>query len=337
MQPLLAPLVGDASTVTIIGLCKNAGKTTTLCRLLEELGDEPVALTSVGRDGERTDVVTGTEKPEIWVRKGTLFATARGLRLLCDVTTSVEYVTDVMTPLGPVVIFRALSDGFIQLAGPSSTAQLPPLSRRFRELGARRVLIDGAAGRKSLAGAGSDGCAILCAGASMDGGIPEITAETAHTCTLFASRRPECPELCAALESVNERFALFTPDGQPLALEMNNSGQPVWGMIPKEPCVLWVNGGVTTPMVRALSQRGAPITVAVPDATHLLSDRSSTSVFRRRGGNFIVRQPLRIAAVCANPWSARGRHVDGPELLAALHGALELPVINVKEGIRYEA
>ena len=37
MTPLLAPLVGDAPTITIIGLCKNAGKTTAMCRLIEEL------------------------------------------------------------------------------------------------------------------------------------------------------------------------------------------------------------------------------------------------------------------------------------------------------------
>ena len=34
VKPLLAPLVGDASPVTVIGLCKNAGKTTALCRLI---------------------------------------------------------------------------------------------------------------------------------------------------------------------------------------------------------------------------------------------------------------------------------------------------------------
>lgn len=337
MKPLLAPLVGDAPTVTVIGLCKNAGKTTALCRLLEELGDEPVALTSVGRDGERTDVVTGTEKPEIWVRKNTVFATAQGLRRLCDVTACVEDVTDVMTPLGPVVIFRALSDGYIQLAGPSSTAQLSPLSARFRAMGAQRVLIDGAAGRKSLAGAGQDGCAILCVGASIDGGVTEIAAETAHTCGLFAAQTPDDANLRTALAQTEDRFALFTGDGEVLPLETDESGQPLWGALPQEDAVLWIGGGVTTPMIRALAQRGAPITVAAPDATHFLADRASTAMFRRRGGSFTVRQPLRIAAVCANPWSARGRHVDGAELLTALHAAVELPVLNIKEGICYDA
>lgn len=171
MTPMLAPLVGDAPTVTFIGLCKNAGKTTAMCRLMEELPGETLALTSVGRDGERTDVVTGTEKPEIWVRAGTLFATARGMLPLCDATLRVEAVTDVMTPLGAVGILRALSDGYIQLAGPSAVSQLGPLSRTFRALGAQRVLIDGAAGRRSLAGVEPGAAAILCVGASVDGGI----------------------------------------------------------------------------------------------------------------------------------------------------------------------
>ena len=51
MKQLLAPLVGDASPVTVIGLCKNAGKTTAMRRLMAELGEECLGLTSVGRDG----------------------------------------------------------------------------------------------------------------------------------------------------------------------------------------------------------------------------------------------------------------------------------------------
>ena len=210
MTPLLAPLVGDAPTITIIGLCKNAGKTTAMCRLIKELSGEVLAMTSVGRDGERTDVVTGTEKPEIWVPKGTLFATARGMLPLCDTTLQVEGVTDVMTPLGAVGIFRALSDGFIQLAGPSAVNQLAPLSHTFRAMGARRVLIDGAAGRKSLAGAEPGACAILCVGASMDGGVSAIAAETAHTCRLFATPEAEHTGLWSALSRETARYALYT-------------------------------------------------------------------------------------------------------------------------------
>lgn len=332
MTPLLAPLVGDAPTVTIIGLCKNAGKTTAMCRLIEELSDggETLAMTSVGRDGERTDVVTGTEKPEIWVRAGTLFATARGMLPLCDATLQVEGVTNVMTPLGAVGVFRALSDGFIQLAGPSAVNQLGPLSRTFRAMGADRVLIDGAAGRKSLAGAEPGATAILCVGASMDGGVSTIAAETAHTCRLFATDEAENTGLWAALNAVEERYALFTPEGEKLELPLEKNGQPSYHELPREKCVLWIGGGVTGPMLRTLARRGAPIVAASPDATHFLCDRTSAETFYRCGGSLLVRQKLNIAAVTANPWSAYGKHLDGAELLDALRCAVSVPVINVK-------
>ena len=136
MKHLLAPLVGDASPVTVIGLCKNAGKTTAMRRLMAELGEECLGLTSVGRDGEGTDLVTGTEKPDLYVKRGDLFATAKGMLSLCDATLEVVDLTDVMTPLGPVAVFRTLSDGYVQLAGPSAAGQLPPLTKRFLVLGA---------------------------------------------------------------------------------------------------------------------------------------------------------------------------------------------------------
>ncbi len=324
MKPLLAPLVGDADTVTVIGLCKNAGKTTAMCRLISELADECLAMTSVGRDGERTDIVTGTEKPEIWVRRGTLFATAKGLLPLCDVTTEVVTSTDVLTPLGQVAVFRALSDGYVQLAGPSAVGQLEPLKQTFRQLGAQRVLIDGAAGRKSLAGAGETGCAILCVGASMDGTVEHIAAETAHVCTLFAAQPLQ-------LNHCSARFALFDSTGNPLSLETGSDGIPLWKSLPRSHCILWTSGGVTTPMLRTLAQRGAPTTVVAPDATHFLFDRATAQLFARHGGQLRVDHTLRIAAVCANPWSAYGKHLDQAELLSALRRSISIPVVNVKE------
>lgn len=324
VKPLLAPLVGDAATVTVIGLCKNAGKTTALCRLIAELSHEKLALTSVGRDGERTDVVTGTGKPEIWVREGTLFATAKGLLPLCDVTPEVVSATDVATPLGQVAIFRALSDGYVQLAGPSAVGQLGPVSETFRELGARRILIDGAAGRKSLAGAGSDGCSILCVGASMEGTVEHAAAETAHVCRLFSAQP-------IVLSHGGARFALFSPDGTPLPLETTPDGQPLWAFLPRGDCVLWIQGGVTTPMLRTLAQRGVPITVAAPDATHFLFDRAVAEQFARQGGRFRVETKLTITAVCANPWSAYGVHWNRADLLHALRRVISIPVVDVKE------
>ncbi|MEQ2456885.1 hypothetical protein [Flavonifractor hominis] len=331
MEQLLAPLVGDASPVTLIGLCKNAGKTTTMRRLMNELGEECLGLTSVGRDGECTDLVTGTEKPDLYLKAGDLFATARGMLSLCDATLEVVDLTDVMTPLGPVGVFRALSDGYVQLAGPSAAGQLPPLTQRFRELGAQRVLIDGAAGRKSLAGAGVEGVALLCTGASLDRNMELVVAETAHTCWLFARKRPENTRLCQALDALEARFALFTPEGEPAELPLDESGAPKWNKLPRQPMVVWAAGGITDPLLKTLARRGAPTTLVASDATHVLAGRAALELFLRSGGELAVRRELTIAAVAANPWSAYGWHFEADRFVHALQEALDLPVVNVKE------
>ncbi len=331
MNKLLAPLVGDAPVVTAIGLCKNAGKTTALRRLMAELEGERLGLSSVGRDGEATDLVTGTEKPDLYIKQGDLFATARGMMSLCDVTLEVAALTGVMTPLGEVAVFHARSDGYIQLAGPSAAGQLKPLCQQFFELGADRVLIDGAAGRKSLAGAGVEGTALLCTGASLDRNMGAVVAETAHVCRLFAAKRPEDPALGEALDGCQARFALFGPDGEPWELPMDESGAPRWNKLPRERCVLWVAGGVTDPLLKTLARRGAPITLATGDATHVLAGREILDLFTRTGGTLAVRRELSIAAVGANPWSAYGWHFVPEAFLDALRQALSLPVVNVKD------
>lgn len=331
MEQRLAPLLGSASPVSVIGICKNAGKTTALRRLMAELGEERLGLTSVGRDGEATDLVTGTEKPDLYLKRGDLFATARGMLPLCDATLEAVALTGTMTPLGEVAVFRALSDGFVQLAGPSAAGQLPPLCALFEKLGAQRVLIDGAAGRKSLAGAGVEGSAILCAGASLDRSMDAVVAETAHVCTLFASPRPEEEGMRAALDGCGDRFALFTPAGERLELPADEGGNPNWNKLPREDCVLWAAGAITDPFLKTLARRGAPLTLVAADATHVLAGRGALELFRRSGGRLRVRRELRLAAVAANPWSAYGWHFPKDRFLDALRGALALPVVDVKE------
>ena len=219
----------------------------------------------------------------------------------------------------------------MQLAGPSAAGQLPPLTKRFQELGARRVLIDGAAGRKSLAGAGVEGVALLCTGASLDRDMDLVVAETAHTCWLFARKRPENPVLCAGLDALEDRFALFTPEGERLELPLDESGGPKWAKLPRKPLVVWAGGGIMDPLLKTLARRGAPTTLVAADATHVLAGRAALALFLRAGGELRVRKELTIAAVAANPWSAYGWHFDPDKFIPALRQAIDLPVVNVKE------
>ena len=62
---LLYDLSQKYKTLSIVGMAKNAGKTTALNYLIEEGDDEGIRLgiTSTGRDGETVDLVAGSVKP----------------------------------------------------------------------------------------------------------------------------------------------------------------------------------------------------------------------------------------------------------------------------------
>ena len=147
MHDELLRRLNETKTMSIVGMCKNAGKTTMLNWLLtSDHLRGTLGLTSIGRDGESTDVVTGTEKPGIFVKEGTLIATAKDMLRLGDVTKEILMTTGIPTPLGEVVILRARSAGYVQLAGPSITTQLKSVSQSFFELGADRSIVSNIAG-----------------------------------------------------------------------------------------------------------------------------------------------------------------------------------------------
>lgn len=51
-----------------------------------------------------------------------IIATARDCLRNCDVTKEILYTTDFSTPMGDIIILRAISAGYVDIAGPSYNA-----------------------------------------------------------------------------------------------------------------------------------------------------------------------------------------------------------------------
>lgn len=172
--------------IALIGMGKNVGKTTVLNHLIAGFAaqDIPLALTSIGRDGEDTDVVTKTAKPRIFVPAGSIIATAESLLPLCETTREILDVTDYHTPMGRIVIMRALSAGRVQIAGPSIVAQMAQMLEILPPVG--KVIIDGAISRKSLAAPHVADCAVLCTGAAISPDINAVIAQTRHAAEMYS-------------------------------------------------------------------------------------------------------------------------------------------------------
>ena len=286
-------------TLSLVGTCKNAGKTTVLNALLRQLyaSDDkfcPV-LTGVGRDGESVDVVTGTDKPRIFVREGTLVMTAEQLLSLCDCSMELLLSTDIRTPLGEVYIFRARSAGFVQVAGPSVVAQIARRKPTLLSLG-DCLLVDGAAGRRSLGAASLADDVILCVGAGASRSMEACVEEAVFLAELMT-------------------LPLLSPEEEAEALA--------------------ISGAVTDRTAEELLRRGnalkGRILVAEDSSCFLLSP-ALYGKLSRLGAVWRLRHRSRLLGLAVNPVSPGGWRFDAASFAAALAERSGLPVWNVKEG-----
>lgn len=326
---MLYPLIKPYRTVAFVGMCKNAGKTTALNRALRGAADDGVAgLTSIGRDGERVDLVTGTKKPAVYVREGTLFATASGLLGACDVTREIVETTGVSTPLGEVVLVRALSDGHVQIAGPSITDSLPPLFALFFAHGAERVFLDGAISRKSPAAPAVSEAVVLSTGASYASDLDTIVADTVRAARLLTLERAE-----GVSPAPDDALLALLPDGGTVSFPRETGLVDVLRAQPGATGV-YRRGALTDASVEKLLQshiRMDGLALVVEDGSRvLLSGAMQDRLDRKRVRLLVVRQTA-LAAVTVNPFSAYGLHQDKEALRDRLAAALDVPVLDVWE------
>ena len=297
----------QVQSMSIVGMCKNAGKTTMLNWLLAHTGRRQIlGLTSIGRDGESTDVVTGTEKPSIFVPAGTLIATAKDMLRLGDVTKEILITTGIPTPLGEVVVMRARSDGYVQLAGPSITAQLREVSRMFFELGATQSIIDGALGRKSLGARNVADGIVLCTGASYNMSMDKVIEDTANFCRLMDLPKADTlpPEATDGLEACL-----------------------------KEHGEAYIAGALTDTMVIPLLRSGLlrSSRLVVADPSKVLLKPDTLDKLAVRDVTLQTKDAARTLCVTVNPVSAYGWKFDKDEFIDRMRQSVKVPVINVKE------
>lgn len=326
---MLYELVKGIRTVSVIGMCKNAGKTTVLNTLIRECEarGEVLGLTSIGRDGERSDLVTNTKKPEIFVSRGALIATAEQLLKLGDVSFEVLDVTGLPTPMGRIVVARAMTSGYVQLGGASITEHQKLIRDSLFGFGAGRVLIDGAISRKSLGTPALCDGSILSSGASYDPSIEKTAADTAFTARLFT--------LCEEAGSPGE--LRFTARRGSEAVS-RDTVEELLPFLREGASSIAVRGAVTDSTAAQLVAVGKLIrntAILAEDASRLLLKQASFDRLLRTCAGVRVMKGTRLACVTANPFSAYGMHYRAEEFRERLEEALErngvrVPIIDVE-------
>ena len=337
MGSSLAECVDNRRCVAIIGMEKNAGKTTVLNYLLGRRLPLIQAITSIGYDGEDIDQVTGTDKPAIYVGCGTLVATASGLLGACDFTRELLSFTDFHTPMGEVVILRALSDGFAQIAGPSTTVQMSALVEMLHAAGAERVYIDGAAARKSTAAISASDACILATGASFSHNLEETVEQTRHYVELLTLPRFE-PGQLALMPAANLNDCLiYAGDGELVnsCSALDDQCAELIAARNGESTVVVVRGAFTQRLAQRLldkCRRLERLLLVGEDGTRLLITAAQKREMLRRECQLQVLNQVNLCAVTVNPASPAGLVFDSGDLCRRLARTISLPVFDVLAG-----
>ena len=299
-----------AATIAVIGLVKNAGKTTVVNALMDNV---PLrfGLTSLGLDGERTDNLTGLDKPRIVPPRGTLIATTVGSLDRSHYTMERLERLPFHTSLGSVVIGRAAGDRAVEISGPTTLAEVAATAARLHAHGARLVLVDGAINRLGSASPRVSDAVIMATGGLVADTLDETVATTLATLEMLTlpevdpqTRGLVDPETLSGERAVaaDELGRLTTLDLDTIVGEGVRVAREVERRATK---VLFVGGALTQEFaddfVRTLPPR-RKLTVVVRDATVLILTPATVARFRRRRIDVRVLTPLRVLAVTANPY-----------------------------------
>ncbi|MCL2565308.1 MAG: molybdopterin-guanine dinucleotide biosynthesis protein B [Defluviitaleaceae bacterium] len=332
MKKKLTELFADFNAISIIGMSKNAGKTTVLGKLIDEWAESgmKVGLTSIGRDGEDVDIVTGTEKPRIFVTKDTIIATAADLLKKSDITKEVLKTTGINTPMGEVVFVKARSDGYVQIGGSSIGSQIVKLLEDFKELGADKVLVDGAISRKTLSSPVITDATILCSGASLSSDMVQVVKETAFAAKLL-TLKPICdnnvlrlidqlPDNAGKIVGIEEDYRF-----SPVSLDNPHNGN-------RSAAYIYIRGAVSDSFANKfimsnINLRG--VTIIVEDGSKLFITEKTFEKFNLGNAKIAVRRSINLIAVTINPVSVRGFSFDKDAFREALKKELKIPIYNV--------
>lgn len=344
----LAELTSAAPRLALVGLAKNTGKTVTLNALLGELAAarEPVGVTSVGRDGERHDVIDfRIEKPLVRLAAGDLVATTDGLLAASGVPHELLERTGVRTPMGEVLLARLNGAGTVEIAGPSAAAETRAVADSMLAHGARRVVIDGAIDRRAASSPEVSDGLVMSTGAILSEDPAEVVARTVEAVALVRlpaldtnGEDAHARELAAALEPnvsalagrdgephrLPERFVL-TAEPADIAAQVRAAGAPtlllVAGALPER----FLDG-----LVPEARRAGAPLKVVVSDPTRLFLSGRGVEHYARAGIELRVLRPIELLALTVNPVAPQSHSFDSAALRARLAAAIpDLPVFDV--------
>ncbi len=337
-------------SLSVVGLEKNTGKTECLkyiMRRLEHSGRR-LALTSIGVDGEKTDRVTGTAKPETDLYEQVIFITSEKHYRQKRIHSEILDLSTRHTALGRLVTARALSKGKVMFSGPTDTLWLKEVINQMNQYNVDLTLVDGAISRLSPGSPAITQSMILNTGAAVSANTNRLISHTKFVYDLI--RIPEMfdqkdipnghdsgdDKLKLRDKLLNLHSGVFALDesltlhdlGIPSVFLLKDAGERLF----RHGNIIYVTGAVSDRMLDfiRLQKEFKHTTLVIRDFTRLFVKPETYRSFIHSGHKIRVLLHTKLLAVCVNPVSPEGYILNSGELCDGLSEALQIPVYDIK-------
>lgn len=344
-MPFIEELIKYKSC-SIVGLEKNTGKTECFNYVLQRLPleNKRVAVSSIGIDGETTDQVTKTAKPEIFLREGVYFGTSEKHYLMKRLSAELLEITNENTSLGNIIIGKALTPGKILLSGPSSTNGLRRWMDEMKKYDIDLTIIDGALSRMSLASPTVSESMILATGAAYSANINTLVHKTAFVVQMInldltsEDNRKTFNDIKNGVWAIDVdvdadsdsdfmkgRSLVDLKVASSLSININTDGL-------KKCKTLFVSGALTDNFINHIRQNKIfnETEIVVRDFTKIFLTPMTYNSFVNGKRKITVLQKSKLIAVCVNPTSPNGIVLDSEKLCKTLSEAIKLPVYDLR-------
>lgn len=336
MPRRLSEDISGYGSIAVVGLAKNVGKTVTLNHLLGEAHRRHITtgVTSIGVDGENTDIVTRTQKPEIKIYHGMLFATSETHYRIRRLEAEILNLGTRQTSMGRIVTAKALTDGKAMLSGPAETSGISALINEMHSFGAETVFVDGALSRLSPASPAVTDAMVLATGAAVSPEISRIVNKTAFTCRLIDLEEVD-EELQRKLTLLKTGVWTIDSEGTPhdLGVESALDIEKIKDSLFRYGTTIYISGMVGDRLLKYLTaqKNKGRICLIVKDFTRLFVDPAVLNDFCKNGEIKVLKKS-KLIGVTINPWSPQGFTVDKEKLLEKMAAKLPVPVYNIASG-----
>lgn len=316
------------ASLSIVGLDKNTGKTETLNYVLKQMIGKSVGLTSIGIDGESTDLVTNTSKPEITIYKGMIFTTSEKHYNQRRLVSEVLQVSNRQTSLGRLITARAITDGRVLLSGPPTTEWLKNIIAEQKALGVETTIVDGALSRKSIASPAITESMILATGAAVSANITQLVKRTKFICELInmplSKQRERLINLEHGIWSIGDNDEIHDLGIKSVFVMDENKSE-----ILKHGSRIYVAGVVNDKLLEFLKSQQdiRETTLIVRDFTKMFVSPTVCHSFIKRGGQIEVIDKTNLLAITVNPYSPTGYTLNSESIIEALKKEIDVKMI----------